>query len=131
MLNSKFASIASSKISTAARRAHSHSKHTSHYTAKEFLIEGTKGIIGGSAGTAAGFACGGIGAIVLGAIIIPPCHLADIDVTIAEIESFTIPPCVVTGALIGSAGAGGIPGVAGYGLLLATSYAIGKYKAKK
>jgi hypothetical protein len=131
MLNSKFASMASSKISTAARRTHSHFKHTPHYTAKEFLIEGTKGIIGGSVGTATGFVCGGAGAILLGAIIIPPCHIADINVTISDIESFTCPPCVAAGALIGSAVAGGVPGVAGYGLLLATSYAIGKYKAQK
>lgn len=131
MLNSKFASIASSKISTAARRTHSHSKHTPNYTAKECLIEGTKGIIGGSAGIIAGYITGFGTAIGIAVIITAPCELAGVKITVNDITDYTCPPCIVAGALIGSAGAGGIPGVAGYGLLLATSYTVGKYKAKK
>ncbi|AXK61064.1 hypothetical protein [Candidatus Chromulinivorax destructor] len=131
MFNSKAASMASSKISTAARRAiSSHPKYKSADSLKTYTIDGAKGVIGGSIGAGIGLIAGGSAAIITGLIVAPPCHLANIDVDVKEIESFTSPAFVATGGLIGSAAAGGVPGVAAYGALLATAYAVGKYKAQ-
>lgn len=131
MFNSKAASMASSKISTAARRTiSSHPKYKSAHSLKTYTIDGAKGVVGGSIGAGVGLIAGGSIGLITGLIVAPPCHLAGIDVDVKKIESFTCPPCIAVGGLIGSAAAGGVPGVAAYGSLLATAYAVGKYKAK-
>lgn len=131
MLRSKVTSLAPSKISTSARRTiSSHPKYKSDNSLKTYAIDGVKGAVGGSLGAGVGFIAGGSAGIITALIITPPCYLAGIDVDVEQIESFTCPPCIAAGGLIGSAAAGGVTGVVGYGVLLATSYAVGKYKAK-
>lgn len=130
--NSKVASMASSKISTAARRTiSSHPKYKSDNSLKSYAIDGAKGVVGGSIGAGIGLIAGGSAGIITAIIITPPCYLAGIDVDVKkEVESYTCPLGASVGGLIGSAAAGGVPGVTGYGLFMTTTYAIGKYKTQ-
>lgn len=131
MLRSKVTSLAPSKISTSARRTvSSHPKYKSDNSLKTYFIDGAKGVVGGSLGAGVGYIAGGTAGIITALIIAPPCHLTGIQVSVESIESCTCPVGIGTGGLIGSAVAGGVTGVAGYGLFLATAYAVGKYKSK-